>query len=129
MAGNGQVTKLRSKLLFPKKQALYQLSVLSPGSRSGVGESPAAARAFAVITFDHREERRGLRDSHDRLKGQRGTMGIVPVGDAGYGMAQDLDRRLWKVFVIIGGARFSQVLQKPRLFLAGLNDCPGPNTG
>ena len=54
-------------------------------------EISAAARAFAVITFDHREERRGLRDSHDRLKGQRGAVGVVAVGDPADRMAEDLD--------------------------------------
>jgi hypothetical protein len=52
-------------------------------------------------------------------------MGVVAIRDTADRMPQDLDRRLGDVLVIVRRASLPQILQLPRLLLAGLNVQPG----
>ncbi len=64
---------------------------------------PSATRAFAVKSSDHRGKGGRLGNRHDGPKCQRGSMGVVSLGDAGYRMTVYLDRRLWNVLVVVSG--------------------------
>lgn len=48
-------------------------------------------------------------------------MSVVTVRDSTDGMVENLDRRLGNVFVIVGRARLSEILQVPRDLLASFN--------
>src|SRR5262249_61570086 len=56
-----------------------------------------------------------------RVEGPRGSVGVVAIGDAADRMAEDLDRRLGDVLVVVHRARLAQILQLPRLFPARLD--------
>src|SRR5438128_1875192 len=95
----------------------WRSPVFSAASAS-VGEAPPTAGALTITPFEERRERRRLRQRHDRPERQRGAVGVVPVGDAADRVAQDLDRRLGDVLVVVGGARLAQILQLPWLLPA-----------
>jgi hypothetical protein len=44
-------------------------------------------------------------------------------------MAEDLDRRLREMFVVVGRTRFAEVLEQPGIFFAGLDVCLGLDAG
>jgi hypothetical protein len=88
---------------------------------SSVGESSLATRTLAVASLEERRERRRLRRRHDCLEGQRGSVGVVAIGDAADRMAENLDRRLGNVLVVVGRARLAQILQLPRPLFTGFD--------
>ena len=96
---------------------------------AGVGEPPPAARALAVAPLEERRERGRLRQGHDRPERQRGAVGVVAVGDPADRVAEDLDRRLRDVLVVVRRAGLPQVLQLPRLLPAGLDVRPRLDAG
>lgn len=48
-------------------------------------------------------------------------MSVMPVGDAADRVAQNLDRRLRHVLVVVRRARFAQIFEHPCAFLPGLD--------
>lgn len=84
-------------------------SVTSASSASVV-EPPPATRTLAVAPFHESRERGRLREGHDRLEGQRGAMGVVAIGNAADRMAEDLDRGLRDVLVIVRRTRLAKIL-------------------
>src|SRR5262249_6838018 len=102
---------------------------IAPVGSAGVGEPSPAARALTVATPQDRRERTRLRQRHDRPEGQWGAVGVVAIRDPAHRMAQDLDRRLGHVLVIVRRARLPQVLQLPQLLLAGLDVQPRLDAG
>lgn len=48
-------------------------------------------------------------------------MSVVPVSDAADRVTEDLDGRLWHVFVVVGRPRFPKVLQQPAFGNAGFD--------
>ena len=102
---------------------------VSSTESAGVGEPPPAARALAVPPRRIAENARRLRQGHDRPEGQRGPVGVVAIRDPADRMAQDLDRRLGDVLVIVRRAGLPQVLQLPRLLLARLDVQPRLDAG
>jgi hypothetical protein len=65
------------------------------------------------MTFDECKECRRLWNGHDRSKGQWIAMSVMTVRDSTDGMAENLDRRLRNVFVLVGRARLAEILQVP----------------
>ncbi len=65
------------------------------------------------MAFDECKECRRLWNGHDCSKGQWIAMSVMTVRDSTDGMAENLDRRLRNVFVIVGGARLAEILQVP----------------
>ena len=94
-----------------------------------VGESPSAARTLAIETSDKRRKCGRLRKGHDRFERQRSTMGIVAISDSADGMAEDLDRRLGNVLVVVRRASLAEVLEHPRFVFVRLDICFGPDAG
>ena len=98
-------------------------------SSARVGKPPPAARAFAIASLEERRERGRLWERHDRLERQWRAVRVVAVGDAADRMAEDLDRRLRHVLVIIRRTRLAEGLQLPGLVLTRFDICPGLDPG
>ena len=107
---------------------MLRSSVTSP-ELSGVGKWSAAARALTVVPVDQRGECGRLRDRHDRFERQRGAVGIVAVRDAADRVAQDFDRRLGQVLVVVCRTCFPKVLEFPRLLHPGFDVRPRLDAG
>ena len=84
---------------------------------SRLRELSATTWALAVEPMHEPVERRRLRKRHDRLEGERISVSVVPIRHAANGMAENLDRRLRHVFIVVRRARFSQILQDPGLLV------------
>ena len=109
--------------------ALKLVPFVGSTASAGVGEPSPAARALAVAPSQERRERTRLRQGHDRPERQRGAVGVVAVRDPADRVAEDLDRRLGDVLVVVRRARLPQVLQLPGLLLAGLDVQPRLDAG
>ena len=48
-------------------------------------------------------------------------MGVVAIGHSANGMAENLDRRLGHVLVVVGGARLAEILEHPGPLVAGFH--------
>ena len=89
---------------------------LDPADEDRPAKLRPAARTLSFEAAGECLECRRLRETEDRFECQRGSMGIVSVGDPSSRVAQDLNRRFRHMLVIVGRARFSQIFQDPRTF-------------
>src|SRR5436305_9878699 len=90
-------------------------------SSSGVVESPAATRTLLVGSFEKRRKRSRLRNGHNCLERQRGAMGVATIRDTAYRVAQDLDRRLRDMLVVVRRTCLTEIFKFPRFFHSRLD--------
>ena len=74
-------------------------------------------------------ERGRLRQHRDSREGQRGAVSVLPVRDPADRVAEDLDRRLWHMLVVVCRAGLPPILLLPSLLLARLDVQSGFHAG